>query len=116
VKGVVPYRLVASLDKRKQTLYASIHDKQYLIKQRSLTDARRGLIWELSAEGYAKKIWLTVKKNNSHSIRWYSRMGFINTASLIQDIGKGFVMDDYRMEKTIGQQAPTGDLLKTGFL
>jgi diamine N-acetyltransferase len=63
-----------------------------------------------------KKIWLTVNKNNSHSISWYSRMGFINTASLIQDIGEGFVMDDYRMEKTIGQQAPTGDLLKTGFL
>jgi diamine N-acetyltransferase len=50
-----------------------------------------------------KKIWLTVNKNNIHSIRWYSRMGFINTASLIQDIGEGFVMDDYRMEKTIGQ-------------
>ena len=63
-----------------------------------------------------KKIWLTVNKNNSHSISWYSRMGFINTASIIQDIGEGFVMDDYRMEKTIAQQAPTGDLLKTGFL
>jgi len=63
-----------------------------------------------------KKIWLTVNKNNSHAISWYSRMGFINTASLIQDIGEGFVMDDYRMEKTIGQQALTGDLLKTGFL
>jgi ribosomal protein S18 acetylase RimI-like enzyme len=53
-----------------------------------------------------KKMWLTVNKNNSHSISWYSMMGFINTASLIQDIGEGFVMDDYRMEKTIGQQAP----------
>ena len=49
-----------------------------------------------------KKIWLTVNKNNSHAIAWYSRMGFINTASLIQDIGEGFVMDDYQMEKTIG--------------
>lgn len=49
-----------------------------------------------------KKIWLTVNKNNRHAIAWYSRMGFINTASLIQDIGEGFVMDDFRMEKTIG--------------
>lgn len=46
-------------------------------------------------------IWLTVNKNNSHSIAWYLRMGFINAGSVIQDIGQGFVMDDYKMEKTI---------------
>jgi len=50
-----------------------------------------------------KKMWLTVNKNNSHSIDWYSWMGFINTASLIQDIGEGYVMDDYRMEKIIAE-------------
>lgn len=48
------------------------------------------------------KIWLTVNKNNRHSIEWYSRMGFRNTGSTIQDIGDGFVMDDFRMEKVIG--------------
>ena len=48
-----------------------------------------------------KAICLTVNKNNSHSIQWYSRMGFVNTGPTIQDIGAGFVMDDYRMEKII---------------
>jgi ribosomal protein S18 acetylase RimI-like enzyme len=57
---------------------------------------------DLCRQRKIKKIWLTVNKNNSHSIRWYSRMGFTNTGPLLQDIGGGFVMNDYRMEKTIG--------------
>ena len=46
-------------------------------------------------------LWLTTNKNNTHSIAWYMRMGFKNMGSNIQDIGGGFIMDDYRMEKTI---------------
>lgn len=49
------------------------------------------------------KLWLTVNRNNTHSIAWYTRMGFKNIEATIQDIGGGFVMDDYRMEKTVGQ-------------
>lgn len=49
---------------------------------------------------------LTVNKNNRHSIAWYTRMGFRNKGPIVQDIGAGFVMDDYRMEKTIGPQPP----------
>jgi diamine N-acetyltransferase len=49
-----------------------------------------------------KKMWLTVNKNNSRSIAWYARMGFTTTGPIVQDIGGGFVMDDFRMEKTIG--------------
>ncbi len=47
------------------------------------------------------KIVLTVNKNNVDSIRAYEKMGFKNTGSLVQDIGNGFVMDDYKMEKTV---------------
>jgi ribosomal protein S18 acetylase RimI-like enzyme len=46
-------------------------------------------------------LWLTVNKHNADSLAWYKRMGFKNVESIIQDIGGGFVMDDYRMEKTI---------------
>ena len=44
-----------------------------------------------------------VNKNNADSIAWYSRMGFRNAGPVIQDIGGGFVMDDFRLEKTISQ-------------
>jgi diamine N-acetyltransferase len=47
------------------------------------------------------KIVLTVNKNNVNSIKAYEKIGFKNTGSVIQDIGSGFVMDDYKMEKTI---------------
>ncbi len=48
-----------------------------------------------------KKIVLTVNKNNVGSIKAYEKMGFKNAGSLVQDIGNGFVMDDYKMEKTV---------------
>ena len=47
------------------------------------------------------KITLTVNKKNVHSIKAYKKMGFICVDSIIQDIGNGFVMDDYKMEKVI---------------
>jgi ribosomal protein S18 acetylase RimI-like enzyme len=46
-----------------------------------------------------KTLWLTVNKNNVQSIAWYSRMGFTNVGPIVIDIGGGFVMDDFRMEK-----------------
>ena len=48
-----------------------------------------------------KKVWLTVNKHNTHSIEWYLRMGFTKEAGIIQNIGGGFLMDDFRMEKSI---------------
>jgi len=46
-------------------------------------------------------IRLTVNKNNSRTIAWYRRMGFSNVGPTVQDIGGGFVMDDFIMEKAI---------------
>jgi ribosomal protein S18 acetylase RimI-like enzyme len=48
-----------------------------------------------------RKITLTVNKNNTGAIRAYEKIGFRNVGSLVQDIGSGFVMDDYAMEKTV---------------
>ena len=46
-------------------------------------------------------LWLTVNKNNAAAIAWYLRQGFVNAGPVTADIGNGFVMDDYRMEKRI---------------
>ena len=46
-------------------------------------------------------IRLTVNKNNTNSISAYEKLGFINTGGVVKDIGNGFVMDDYKMEKTL---------------
>lgn len=46
-------------------------------------------------------LWLTVNKGNP-SIKIYERLGFRIVADIVMDIGNGFVMDDYRMEKSLG--------------
>jgi ribosomal protein S18 acetylase RimI-like enzyme len=59
---------------------------------------------EMLAQGRGlRKIVLTVNKNNSNAIIVYEKIGFRNVGSLIQDIGSGFVMDDYKMEKNVSQ-------------
>jgi ribosomal protein S18 acetylase RimI-like enzyme len=55
----------------------------------------------LARERGLKKITLTVNKNNRVATTAYEKAGFRNTGSLVQDIGNGFVMDDYKMEKFI---------------
>jgi len=47
------------------------------------------------------KITLTVNIHNNNSIKAYENIGFINTGAIIQDIGNGYVMDDFTMEKSI---------------
>ncbi len=53
------------------------------------------------AEGWTK-IWLTVNKNNTGSITAYEKRGFVKARTQVENIGGGYVMDDYIMEKTIG--------------
>ena len=57
---------------------------------------------QLCLERRINLLWLTVNKNNTQSIAWYSRMGFRNAGPIVQDIGGGFVMDDFRFEKRPG--------------
>lgn len=47
------------------------------------------------------RIYLTVNKNNTTAIKAYKKFGFQNTGPVVQDIGDGFVMDDYQMEKKV---------------
>ncbi len=60
-------------------------------------------------------LWLTVNKNNAHAIAWYSRKGFQNAGPTIQEIGGGFVVDDYRMQKNIVQRSRETDTLPRAF-
>jgi ribosomal protein S18 acetylase RimI-like enzyme len=46
-------------------------------------------------------IKLNVNKFNTNSILAYEKLGFVKTKSIITDIGNGFIMDDYQMEKTL---------------
>ncbi|MFA9412443.1 MAG: GNAT family N-acetyltransferase [Deltaproteobacteria bacterium] len=64
---------------------------------------RAVLAWieeECIARG-VRELWLTVNKDNADSIAFYRRVGFGIAGSSVMDIGGGFVMDDYRMVKSV---------------
>jgi ribosomal protein S18 acetylase RimI-like enzyme len=56
---------------------------------------------KLGREKGLGKITLTVNRNNTDTIKAYEQFGFKNTGSVVQDIGNGFIMDDYGMEKVV---------------
>ena len=53
----------------------------------------------------AKVIRLTVNKFNLGTIAAYKQLGFETIDSIVKDIGGGFVMDDYIMEKPLMEKA-----------
>ncbi|WP_040198211.1 GNAT family N-acetyltransferase [Candidatus Soleaferrea massiliensis] len=62
--------------------------------------AIRFLMDRCEREGLSK-IWLTVNRENLNTIAAYETMGFVKVREQKADIGNGFYMDDYIMEKTI---------------
>lgn len=56
---------------------------------------------ELAIKKGVNRISLTVNKNNSATIETYKKLGFEVRDHVIQDIGNGFVMDDYEMQKDL---------------
>jgi GNAT superfamily N-acetyltransferase len=57
-------------------------------------------IEQLARRRGLKLLWLTVNKGNP-AVKAYERLGFRIAADLVMDIGGGFVMDDFRMEKQL---------------
>ena len=60
----------------------------------------RFLVDRCKAESLSK-IWLTVNRDNRNTIAAYEAMGFVKTREQKADIGNGYFMDDFIMEKTI---------------
>ena len=90
-----------SFEKREQALFLS---KIYLLKEkRGLGIGRKAMEFVTSAaKGLScEKVTLTVNRFNQNSIKAYKRAGFEKKGELVQDIGNGFVMDDYLMEKKV---------------
>lgn len=55
-------------------------------------------IKKFAGENGYQKIRLTVNKHNLNTIKAYEKWGFVTIDSVVSDIGRGFVMDDYIME------------------
>ena len=58
-------------------------------------------LFKMSLERGLNIVWLTVNQHNEHTIEVYEHMGFAKARTQVADIGNGFVMDDYIMEKVL---------------
>jgi GNAT superfamily N-acetyltransferase len=56
---------------------------------------------EVARSGGCSRLVLAVNKNNRSAIAAYLKHGFSIARSVVKDIGGGFVMDDYVMEKSV---------------
>jgi len=78
--------------------------KLYILKeQRGRGFASRAMefLVELCRKRGLRAIWLTVNRYNDATIAVYEKKGFKKLRTQVADIGNGFVMDDYIMEKEI---------------
>ena len=54
----------------------------------------------------ARSVWMQVNKGNAAAIAAYRKAGFAIAQEAVFEIGGGFVMDDYLMEKAVDPHAP----------
>jgi len=101
VNGKIAGYMSTIVDKEEKSIMIS---KLYVSKSSRKTGLglkMLNFVEEKAKKEKLNKVWLTVNKYNTNSIEWYIKMGFVNVKSVVQDIGNGFVMDDYILEKTI---------------
>lgn len=78
--------------------------KLYILKpHRSsvITDTLFDFIDNYAKDNNKNKIWLNTNKNNLRAIRAYQKRNFSIIDSKCSDIGNGYVMDDYILEKSL---------------
>jgi len=80
----------------------SLFVSKFYIKKNSRQKgyARHALIFlkKLAKKEGLFSLSLTVNIHNTAAIKAYTALGFINTGTLIQEIGEGYIMDDYTFE------------------
>jgi len=99
-EGLVGYFAVVPNTEASTALLSKIYVRKSQ-RGRGIGSAMVAMAEQICREQGISVLWLTVNKNNSNSIAWYERAGFINKGAIVQDIGGGFVMDDYRMDKAV---------------
>lgn len=90
-----------SIKKEGESLFLS---KIYIAKPnrgQGLGKASMAFIEQQAEKMSCSKIYLTVNKYNTNSIKAYQKIGFKIVEELVMDIGNDYVMDDYKMEKVL---------------
>ncbi|WP_445731677.1 GNAT family N-acetyltransferase [Mariniflexile sp.] len=88
-----------SIKKEESALFLS---KIYVLSSyrgHKIAKTAMAFIEEKAKAYHLKAIRLTVNIHNTIAIKAYEALGFKNKGPLVTDIGNGYIMDDYQMEK-----------------
>ncbi|WP_142785649.1 GNAT family N-acetyltransferase [Changchengzhania lutea] len=86
----------------KQETNSLFLSKIYVLKTfrgKKIGKSAMDFIEEKAKAYHLNAIRLTVNIHNADAIAAYEKLGFVNIGPLVTDIGNGFVMDDYEMQK-----------------
>ena len=90
-----------SVDIKEEELFLSKIYVDSVNRRKGYGKEMLAFLENLAKEKNLEKISLTVNKYNTGSIKIYEKVGFVICKTVVKDIGKGFVMDDYLMEKRV---------------
>lgn len=82
--------------------------KLYLSKEfrgKGLASEAFAFLESFARENNLSSIYLTVNRHNAHAISVYEKKGFVTVREQAADIGGGFIMDDFVMEKALAGEA-----------
>ena len=88
----------------RQDLDTLFLSKFYILKEyrgKGLASVGFDFLDNIAKENSLVNIWLTVNKENDNSISIYKHRGFEIVREQVADIGNGYFMDDYIMQKNI---------------
>ncbi|MBP0903585.1 GNAT family N-acetyltransferase [Mariniflexile gromovii] len=88
---------------KKETNFLFL-SKLYVLKDyrgKKIGKAAMQHVFDLASSYKLKRVKLNVNKFNTNSILAYEKLGFVKTKPLVTEIGNGFIMDDYEMEKQL---------------
>lgn len=101
---------VISFDSRPDAEGVCVLHKIYLLPElwgRGIGGRLIARAADAARESGARSLQLNVNKSNARAVKAYKRAGFAVKAELTEDIGNGFVKDDYLMEKPLyGNEFP----------
>ena len=90
-----------SFSKKKDSLFLS---KLYVLSSsrgKGIGKSAMDFIQDNAEKKGFTSISLTVNKYNTASIKAYEKMGFKKMKAIVMDIGNGYIMDDFLMEKKL---------------
>ncbi len=83
---------------REKELFLSKFYLKKLSRNKGLGRKAMMFIQNVASENCLRKITLTINRNNNNSLAAYKKMGFVCYGEAVNDIGEGYVMDDYLLE------------------